>query len=311
MQKYHMNEWVWYQLKEQEGLQEIHTNYDQEIKRWSQIIKNKTRNFLQINTENEGREIISGSLIYHREVDNKDSYELFHFFLTKDILITLDYKDNSLHLNNHIDIHKEIKRGTSPVEGFMVILGSIMTEILYRIDSYEERLDKLIWDIKEKNSIKTLEKVFQSRHEIIVWKNVMIPFLELRYAIEETFGEDTLNGREYKRISKRIERGLTLVEEYQKELNNLVHFEEVVSQHRGNEIMKTLTVLTTLCTPIMAWGALWGMNFKLMPELDWKLGYPFSLSVIAVSSIIVYFYLRSKGWMGDLLKAKKRNSFFR
>jgi len=311
MQKYHMNEWEWYQLKEREELQEVHTNYNQEIKKWSQIAKNQKRNFIKISTETEGKEIISGSLIYHREAENKEDYELFHFFLTKDFLITLDYKNNSLHLNNNTDIYKEINRSKSPVEGFMVILGSIMTEILYHIDRYEERLDKLIWDIKEKNSIKTLENVYQSRHEIIVWKNVMIPFLEIRYAIEETFGENVLDGKEYKRISKRIERGLTLVEEYQKELNNLVHFEEVVSQHRGNEIMKTLTVLTTLCTPIMAWGALWGMNFKLMPELDWKLGYPFSLSIIAVSTIIVYFYLRSKGWMGDLLKAKKRNSFFR
>ncbi|MFT8319682.1 MAG: magnesium transporter CorA family protein [Bacillus sp. (in: firmicutes)] len=311
MQKYDINDWEWFLLKEQEEIDLIHSKYMNPIRTWSRTIKEKNKNYLQMKTENEGKEVLSGSLIYHREIDSREDYELFHFFLTNECLITLDFKDDTLHLNRHMDIHHEIKRASSPIEGFMIILGSVMTEILYHIDAYEDRLDELIWEVKENNSIKTLEKVYQSRHEILIWKNVMMPFLELKFAMEEAFGESVLEGKEFKRIGKRIERGLTLVEEYDKELTNLVHFEEVVSQHRGNEIMKTLTVLTTLCTPIMAWGALWGMNFDRMPELKWKLGYPFSLFIIVFSTIIVYLYLKSKGWMGDLLKAKKRNSFFR
>ncbi|WP_445489906.1 magnesium transporter CorA family protein [Niallia sp. 03133] len=311
MQKYYINDWEWYLLKDKSDIDLVHSTYSKQIRNWHRTIEGKRKNYLQMNTEVEGRETLSGSLIYHRDIDSREDSELFHFFLTNECLITLDYHDDSLHLNRHMNIHREIKRAVTPIEGFMIILGSIMTEILYRIDGYEERLDELIWNIKENNSIKTLEKVYQSRHEILIWKNVMMPFLELKIALVEAFSEDVLNGKEFKRIGKRIKRGLTLVDEYEKELNNLVHFEEVVSQHRGNEIMKTLTVLTTLCTPIMAWGALWGMNFKFMPELEWKLGYPLSLIVIVISTISMLYYLKTKGWMGDLLKSKKRNSFFR
>ncbi|MDR4317121.1 Mg2 transporter protein CorA family protein [Niallia circulans] len=310
MKRYRLENWEWFQLLEEADIQEVSLEKGPLINTWFRDIKGNRSNYLHIDTSEEDQEILSGSLIYHREIDKKEDYEIFHFFLSRDTLITYDYKDNSLHIDRN-NLIKEIKHAQTPIEGFMVILGKVMTDILYHIDAYEQQLEQLIWDVKQRNSIKTLDKVYQSRHELLVWKNVMIPFLEIRYSLEEAFGEEITKGKVYARVTKRIERGLILVEEYQKELNNLVNFEEVVSQHRGNEIMKTLTVFTTICTPIMAWGALWGMNFEIMPELKWKFGYVFSLAVIIGSTVVVYFYLKSRGWMGDLLKARKKNSFFR
>jgi Mg2+ and Co2+ transporter CorA len=139
----------------------------------------------------------------------------------------------------------------------------------------------------------------------------MIPVKEIRLGVEEAFGEEVTKGAEFKRTCKRIERGYTLVREYQQEIDDLVNFEEMVSMHRGNEIVKTLTVITTLMTPIASWGALWGMNFKYMPELDWRIGYPLSLLVIVATTAALYIMLVKKGWMGDILRGRKKNSFFK
>ncbi|HDR7002364.1 TPA: hypothetical protein QCW13_005022 [Bacillus cereus] len=51
------------------------------------------------------------------------------------------------------------------------------------------------------------------------------------------------------------------------------YLREVVSSHRRNEIMKALTVLTTMSTPLVVLGTLWDMNFKYIPELKWKYNY--------------------------------------
>ena len=91
----------------------------------------------------------------------------------------------------------------------------------------------------------------------------------------------------------------------------MINLEEVISSHRGNEIMKTLTVLTTIFTPIMALGALWGMNFKHMPELNWQYGYLIAMLLIIISTLLLYRYLKKKGWTGDLLKGKKQGSFLK
>ncbi|RDF61940.1 magnesium transporter, partial [Acinetobacter baumannii] len=64
-------------------------------------------------------------------------------------------------------------------------------------------------------------------------------------------------------------------------------------------------IFTTLFTPITALGALWGMNFSVMPELNWKYGYVFSLLLIITSTVLIYLYLKKKGWTGDMLQERK------
>ncbi|MGE6964046.1 CorA family divalent cation transporter, partial [Bacillus thuringiensis] len=105
--------------------------------------------------------------------------------------------------------------------------------------------------------------------------------------------------------------GLLLTKEYQQELDTMIHLQEVVSSHRGNEIMKALTVLTAVSTPLTALGALWGMNFKHMPELEWQYGYVLALLSIILTTGGMHFYMRFKGWTGDLLRVKKKKSFFK
>ena len=44
-------------------------------------------------------------------------------------------------------------------------------------------------------------------------------------------------------------------------------------------------------------GAIYGMNFRFMPELDWPLGYPFALGLMAVSGVVLYVVFKRRGWL--------------
>ncbi|WP_239457204.1 magnesium transporter CorA family protein [Planococcus versutus] len=233
---------------------------------------------------------------------------MFHFYLSKDLFITskIDFeKDADLDKD---EILHQMDSAASSIEVMMVILGEIIASTLHKIDRFEERLHDLLWAIKEKNNKKTLGEIETIRHEILLWKHLIMGFQEIKMAIEETFGESVTKEVEYRRTATRIARCVMLVNSYEDEVNNMVDIENVVANYRGNEIMKTLTVLTTLFTPVMAWGALWGMNFKNMPELKWQFGYVGSIVVILGSTFALYLYLRRKGWMGDILQSIGRNS---
>ena len=43
--------------------------------------------------------------------------------------------------------------------------------------------------------------------------------------------------------------------------------------------------------------SIYGMNFKVMPELDWPLGYPMALLLMLVAALVPYIYFRRKGWL--------------
>ncbi|HEY2421664.1 MAG TPA: magnesium transporter CorA family protein [Neobacillus sp.] len=307
------NKWIWHQLNTNElDRIKLNINDDRDIRnKWlEQILENRS-NFLRIDLLDNGERVVQGSLIYKQNFENELEYEICHYYVTNDLLVTVDLELSSL---KHIDpefILKEINQTENAVDGFLIFLGELMNEMLFEIDQFEDALKTLIWSVRKRNETIILEKIYTRRHELLVWKSLLIPIKELKMGIEEANFNEVCSGDIFTRTLRRIERATALLNEYEHEIDSIIKLEEVISSHRGNEIMKTLTVITIIFTPVMALGALWGMNFKNMPELKWKYGYLLSILLIILSTFMLYGYLKLKGWTGDLLKGKKKGSFFK
>lgn len=310
--EYRENNWKWHRYDHTDEIDKYsQDDYKEALIHWAKKTSDHKTNVMEMNTTTRGKEYISGSLIYKQTIDDQNENKLFHYFLAREFLITVNFNPSAIKSIDEKTVLKKMEYTQNAIEGFFVLLGEVLSESIAKIDKFEIRLNDLLWKVKKRNSIDILEEIYQLRHELLVWKNLIIPVKEIKLGIEEAFGGDVSKEVEFKRTCKRIERGDTLIREYQQEIDTLVNFEEIVSHHRGNEIVKTLTVITTLFTPVAAWGALWGMNFKYMPELEWKIGYPLSLLLIAGTTAALYFMLVKKGWMGDILRGKKKNSFFK
>ena len=67
--------------------------------------------------------------------------------------------------------------------------------------------------------------------------------------------------------------------------------------NRMNEIMKVLTIITTIFIPLTLITGIYGMNFKSMPELDSPWGYPMVYVVMLAVSIVMLIYFRRKRWL--------------
>jgi len=66
---------------------------------------------------------------------------------------------------------------------------------------------------------------------------------------------------------------------------------------RQNEAVKVFTVLAAIFLPATLIASIYGMNFKYMPEFDWKYGYPFSLFLMFSVTIALLLWVRKKGWL--------------
>lgn len=306
------NKWKWIQLKQAE-MEEFESlmEEDEELNDWLREVYKNNRNCLRIEHLTNGEKVLKGSLIYKQSIAEEEEFKIFHFYLTTYRLITINLDFQELKQINLKALHKRIESTENAIDGFLLLLGELMNVMLMEIDQFEEALKQLIWSVRKRNGTGILEQVFKCRHELLIWNNLLIPINELKMAIDEINFQDNHKGEIFSCTCKRIERAMVLLDEYKREIDSIIKLEEVISSHRGNEIMKTLTVMTTIFTPIMAFGALWGMNFKQMPELEWKYGYILSIILIVFSTFLLYAYLRVKGWTGDLLKGKKKGSFFK
>jgi magnesium transporter len=90
-----------------------------------------------------------------------------------------------------------------------------------------------------------------------------------------------------------------LVESYRDLVTSALEAYLTVQANRMNEIMKTLTMISTVMLPLTFIAGVYGMNFKHMPELDWLYGYPFALSLMALIAASIFWFFRRKHWIGS------------
>lgn len=71
---------------------------------------------------------------------------------------------------------------------------------------------------------------------------------------------------------------------------NLINIEQ-------NRIVKVFSIAAVLFLPPTLVATSYGMNFKIMPELNWDLGYPFALILMVISAVAPYYWFKRNGWL--------------
>lgn len=64
-----------------------------------------------------------------------------------------------------------------------------------------------------------------------------------------------------------------------------------------NQIIKIFSIAAVVFLPPTMIASIYGMNFDIMPELGWKLGYPWALGLMLLAGIAPYWYFKRKGWL--------------
>jgi magnesium transporter len=64
-----------------------------------------------------------------------------------------------------------------------------------------------------------------------------------------------------------------------------------------NDIIKLFSVMAVIFLPPTLVASIYGMNFKVMPELDWTVGYPWALGLMVLAGVLPYVFFRWKRWL--------------
>ncbi|MBS1240738.1 MAG: hypothetical protein H6R40_165 [Gemmatimonadetes bacterium] len=81
------------------------------------------------------------------------------------------------------------------------------------------------------------------------------------------------------------------------EAQTLINMNLAVASHRTNEVMRVLTVFSAFFLPLTFLVGVYGMNFRYMPELERRWGYPMALAAMAAISLAIFLWFRHRGWL--------------
>lgn len=98
-------------------------------------------------------------------------------------------------------------------------------------------------------------------------------------------------------IYDHISRELDSIDSFRESLSGLLELQLNMKSDRMNEIMKTLTIVSSIFLPLTFVVGLYGMNFRVMPELHWKYGYPAVLMVMLIITVLLWRFYKRKKWL--------------
>ncbi len=130
-------------------------------------------------------------------------------------------------------------------------------------------------------------------------REMLLGIARIAAFVSET-GRETRLGVATARLNA-IRADITSLNDYQAHLSGKVQF--LLDATLGlisiqqNDIVKTLTIVSVVGVPPVLIAGIYGMNFKVMPELSWALGYPFALLLVVVSALVPVAWFKWRGWM--------------
>jgi magnesium transporter len=176
------------------------------------------------------------------------------------------------------------------------------------LEHYGERIAALEQEIITQPHPATLQTIYQLRRELLELRRAVWPQRHVVNVISRGGGEPIVGeaARAMLRDSyDRLMQVLETIETYRELSSGLMDIYLSALGQKTNEVMKTLTVISTIFIPLTFVAGIYGMNFNTersplnMPELNWFWGYPFCLAVMATiaGGSIIFFWRR--GWFRD------------
>lgn len=184
--------------------------------------------------------------------------------------------------------------------GYLVytIMDSVIDEYFPLLNTLDQQIDALENQILRQQQNHTANDIFRLKRNLLYLRKILAPKRDIFNGLSRRDTPFfTAQTQLYLRdVYDHILRLLEQVDTQREMTAGLLEAYLSSMSNRMNAVMKTLTVAATM---LMTWGliaGIYGMNFKHMPELDWPLGYPMALGLMAVSGGLMAWFFRRKGW---------------
>ena len=179
------------------------------------------------------------------------------------------------------------------------LLDFIVDHYFLILERLGERIELLEEKLLTDPTTPTLQKIQNLKREMIFLRRWVWPLREVVNGLER--GESAWV-REATRVYLRDVYDHTIqvidtIEIFREMLSGMMDIYLSSLNNRMNAVMKVLTIIATIFMPLTFLAGVYGMNFKHMPELEWRWGYPAAWLVMVLITVLMLFFFRRKKWL--------------
>ncbi|MBS1956064.1 MAG: magnesium/cobalt transporter CorA [Cyanobacteria bacterium SZAS-4] len=242
-------------------------------------------------------------------IDDEIKIEQLNIFLGKNFVVT--FQDGPIDCMD--PARERIRKGTGRLRSSgpdylaYSLLDTVIDSYFPILENYGDSLEDLEEQIIEKPSRSVIGKIHKIKRDLLILRRSIWPLREAVNSLlrdtPDAFSKETLiHLRDCYDHAVQI---LDFIETYRELSADLQDVYLSSISNRMNEVMKVLTIITTLCVPPTLVAGIYGMNFDNnvspynMPELRWHYGYPFALGLMVVIAFFTLVVMWLQGWLGE------------
>ncbi|MGD2186444.1 MAG: magnesium/cobalt transporter CorA, partial [Desulfobacterales bacterium] len=168
----------------------------------------------------------------------------------------------------------------------------ILEKIGEKIEQFEDR-------VHSEPTPEILQKIHELKREIIYFRKQVWPIREVLNVWHKTESPlvDDANNVFINDVYDHTIQVIDTIESFRDIIAGMMDLYLSTVSNRMNEVMKVLTIMATIFIPLTFVAGIYGMNFKFMPELEWKWSYPLLWILLIVIFLSMLFYFKRKKWL--------------
>jgi magnesium transporter len=179
------------------------------------------------------------------------------------------------------------------------LLDSIVDHYFIVLEQVGEKVEFLEEELVTNPTPETLQTIHNLKRDMIVLRKSVWPLREVTGNLER--GESSLIGESigiYLRdVYDHTIQVIDTIETFRDMISGMLDIYLSSVSNRMNEVMKVLTIIATIFIPLTLIAGIYGMNFKYMPELEWRWGYPMVWLVMLIIGGLMLVYFRRRKWL--------------
>lgn len=239
-------------------------------------------------------------VFYINEEDDIDDMQIA-FILGKNFIISLQEEDIPIfsEIEKSIEDNNILIRQKSVDFLLYIMMSTINTININTVMSLEDQLADTEEDlIQRKASVDILQFLHNSRVHYTRIKRAVISlreeYVNLLHNTNKLIKDE--NMVYFNDFDDRMRVTLGDLASFYESLSSLLDLYYNNNNLKLNEIIKRLTIVSTMFIPLTFMVGVWGMNFKFMPETEWPHGYIFAWIILALIALFTFIWMKKQKW---------------
>ncbi len=245
-----------------------------------------------------------------RYIDSTETVEFgeLHVFVGPDFIVTIRHAESPdlSRVRRRMENEPELlARGPEAV--LYAILDEVVDEYAPVVEGVENDIDEIEDALFENGGVTLSKRIYDLSREVITLQRAVAPLTDMLDALQRgapKYQVDLELQRALRDVHDHALRVIDRTAAFRSILDNALTVNATIVTQRQtdtalvqNEQVKKISGWAAILFGPTLVGTIYGMNFTYMPELDWPLGYPLALALMAATSITLYLVFRRRHWL--------------